>query len=70
MTGRLYAGASGFSYPSWKGGFYPADARNEDFLRLYAARVNSVELNNTFYRVPPEDQFDVDLGVALGHGRG
>lgn len=58
MKGNLYAGASGFSYPSWRGGFYPADGRPEDFLRLYARRVNSVELNNTFYRVPPEDQFD------------
>jgi uncharacterized protein YecE (DUF72 family) len=58
MTGRLYAGASGFSYPSWKGDFYPDDAKSEDFLRLYAERVNTVELNNTFYRVPPEDQFD------------
>jgi uncharacterized protein YecE (DUF72 family) len=58
VNGRLYAGASGFSYPSWKGGFYPADARPEDFLRLYAERVNAVELNTTFYRVPPEDQFD------------
>jgi uncharacterized protein YecE (DUF72 family) len=58
VSGRLYAGASGFSYPSWKGEFYPADARPEDFLRLYGERVNAVELNNTFYRVPPEDQFD------------
>jgi uncharacterized protein YecE (DUF72 family) len=58
VSGTLYAGASGFSYPSWKGGFYPADARPEDFLRLYGERVNAVELNNTFYRVPPEDQFD------------
>lgn len=58
MSGRLYTGASGFSYPSWKGDFYPADAKPEDFLRLYAERVNAVELNNTFYRVPPEDQFD------------
>jgi uncharacterized protein YecE (DUF72 family) len=58
VSGRLYTGASGFSYPSWKGGFYPADAKPEDFLRLYGERVNAVELNNTFYRVPPEDQFD------------
>ena len=58
MTGKLYAGASGFSYPPWKGEFYPADAKPEDFLRLYAKRVNAVELNNTFYRVPPEDHFD------------
>ena len=58
MSGTLYTGASGFSYPSWKGGFYPADAKPDDFLRLYAERVNTVELNNTFYRVPAEDQFD------------
>jgi uncharacterized protein YecE (DUF72 family) len=58
VSGTLYAGASGFSYPSWKGGFYPDDAKPEGFLRLYAERVNAVELNNTFYRVPPEDQFD------------
>ena len=58
MSGRLYAGASGFSYPSWKGGFYPADAKPDTFLHHYAERVNTVELNNTFYRVPEEDQFD------------
>ena len=51
VTGRLYAGASGFSYPCWRGGFYPADAKPDTFLRLYAERVNAVELNNTFYRV-------------------
>jgi uncharacterized protein YecE (DUF72 family) len=58
VTGRLYTGASGFSYPSWRGGFYPDDARPDTFLRHYAERVNAVELNNTFYRVPEEDQFD------------
>jgi uncharacterized protein YecE (DUF72 family) len=58
VTGRLYAGASGFSYPSWRGGFYPADAKPDTFLGRYAERVNAVELNNTFYRVPEEDQFD------------
>ena len=58
MTGRLYTGASGFSYASWKGGFYPAEAKPDSFLRHYAERVNAVELNNTFYRVPEEDQFD------------
>ena len=42
MTGRLYAGASGFSYPSWKGGFYPADAKPDTFLRHYAERVNAM----------------------------
>ena len=53
----LQVGASGFSYASWKPGFYPADARPEDFLRLYAERLSTVELNNTFYRLPAEEQF-------------
>jgi uncharacterized protein YecE (DUF72 family) len=56
--GTLYAGSSGFSYPSWRGAFYPADAKPETFLRHYAERLNTVELNNTFYRVPEEGQFD------------
>jgi uncharacterized protein YecE (DUF72 family) len=56
VTG-LYVGTSGFSFPTWKGGFYPADAKPADFLRLYAERLPSVELNNTFYRLPAESTF-------------
>jgi uncharacterized protein YecE (DUF72 family) len=57
VTG-LYVGASGFSYASWKGGFYPSDAKPADFLRHYAERLSTVELNNTFYRLPAEAQFE------------
>jgi uncharacterized protein YecE (DUF72 family) len=57
VTG-LYVGASGFSYASWKGGFYPAEAKPGDFLRFYAERLSTVELNNTFYRLPAEAQFE------------
>jgi uncharacterized protein YecE (DUF72 family) len=53
----VYAGASGFSYPSWKPGFYPADAKPEEFLRRYAERLPSVELNTTGYRLPAEGSF-------------
>ncbi len=52
-----YVGASGFSYPSWRPGFYPDGARPEEFLRLYSERLATVELNNTFYRLPSEEQF-------------
>jgi uncharacterized protein YecE (DUF72 family) len=55
---RLYVGTSGFSYPSWRGGFYPADAKPPDFLRHYAERLPTVELNSTFYQLPAEDQFE------------
>jgi uncharacterized protein YecE (DUF72 family) len=53
---RLYVGTSGFSYASWKPGFYPADAKPRDFLRHYAERLPTVELNATFYRLPWEEQ--------------
>jgi uncharacterized protein YecE (DUF72 family) len=52
----LYVGTSGFSYGSWRGGFYPVDARPRDFLRFYAERLPSVELNATFYQLPSEEQ--------------
>lgn len=54
----MYAGASGFSYPSWCGGFYPRDAKPADFLRLYAERLPAVELNTTFYRLPSQEQLE------------
>lgn len=56
VTGA-YVGASGFSYPSWKPDFYPADAKPEEFLRRYAERLPSVELNTTGYRLPAEGHF-------------
>jgi uncharacterized protein YecE (DUF72 family) len=56
VTG-LYVGASGFSYPSWKPGFYPAGTKPSDFLRYYAERLPTVELNTTGYRLPAEQQF-------------
>ena len=55
---RLCAGTSGFSYASWRPGFYPAGARPGDFLRLYSERLSSVELNATFYRLPSEEQLE------------
>jgi uncharacterized protein YecE (DUF72 family) len=54
---RAYVGASGFSYTEWRGSFYPADAKPPEFLGHYAERLDAVELNNTFYRLPAEEQF-------------
>ncbi len=48
----LHAGTSGFSYPAWKGTFYPKDMKEADFLRQYAAKLDTVEINSTFYRMP------------------
>jgi uncharacterized protein YecE (DUF72 family) len=54
---RASVGASGWSYPSWKPGFYPAGTPQRDFLRHYAARFDTVELNSTAYGLPSEDRF-------------
>ncbi len=54
---ELYAGSSGWSYPSWRPDFYPAGLANDEFLGHYSARLPSVELNTTGYRLPAEDQF-------------
>lgn len=55
---RLYVGSSGFSYPSWRPGFYPEGAKPAEFLAHYAKRLPSVELNSTFYHLPAEGQFE------------
>jgi uncharacterized protein YecE (DUF72 family) len=56
VTGA-YVGTSGFSYPSWRGGFYPEKARPAEFLEWFSERLPSVELNTSFYQLPSEDQF-------------
>jgi uncharacterized protein YecE (DUF72 family) len=55
---RAHVGTSGWSYPSWKPGFYPADAKPAEFLGHYARRFPTVELNTTGYRLPAEGQFE------------
>ena len=51
---RAYVGTSGWSYKEWKGSFYPSDLPADAMLRYYAERLPSVEVNNSFYRVPSE----------------
>src|SRR5580698_2885239 len=48
----LYAGTSGFAYPAWKPDFYPPKLPQKDFLKHYATRLNSVEINYTFRQLP------------------
>jgi len=48
----LYAGTSGFAYAAWKPGFYPAKLPAKQFLNHYAQRLNCVEINYTFRRLP------------------
>lgn len=49
---HLFAGTSGFAYPSWKPDFYPAKLASKNFLQYYATRLNAVEINYTFRQLP------------------
>ena len=51
---RVIVGTSGYSYREWKGTFYPADLPAAQMLPFYASHFGSVEINNTFYRMPEE----------------
>ena len=58
MRGRLRVGTSGFHYRHWRGVFYPKDVPTEKWLRYYARHFDTVEINNTFYRLPEIETFD------------
>jgi uncharacterized protein YecE (DUF72 family) len=49
---KLYTGTSGFAYPSWRPRFYPEKLPEKKFLEHYASRLNCVEINYTFRRLP------------------
>lgn len=52
---QIFTGTSGFSYPEWCGHFYPEALPGAQMLRYYASRLATVEINNTFYRMPNQD---------------
>ncbi len=51
---NLWVGTSGYSYKEWKGTFYPEDLPEKQMLAFYGGRFRTVEINNTFYRMPKE----------------
>ncbi|MEW6486670.1 MAG: DUF72 domain-containing protein [Thermodesulfobacteriota bacterium] len=51
---ELYVGTSGYSYPEWKGLFYPEKIAPKEMLRFYGERLNAVEINYTFHHMPTE----------------
>jgi uncharacterized protein YecE (DUF72 family) len=55
---RVWFGTSGFGYKEWKPMFYPRDVPEKDFLRYYSSRLNSVEIDYTFYRIPSVKTID------------
>jgi uncharacterized protein YecE (DUF72 family) len=54
----IYVGTSGYSYKEWKGSFYPERIPAKDMLFFYGSHFKSVELNNTFYRVPQRSMIE------------
>lgn len=54
---ELRIGTSGWQYPYWKEAFYPAAIPQARWLEYYATRFSTVEVNNTFYRLPPAETF-------------
>lgn len=58
MTGRVHIGTSGWHYKHWIGLFYPEGIAPSQMLPFYIRRFDTVEVNNTFYRLPASSTFD------------
>jgi uncharacterized protein YecE (DUF72 family) len=54
-TMETFIGTSGFSYPAWRGSFYPEKLPPARMLAFYSQQLRTVEINNTFYRMPKAD---------------
>ena len=54
----LHVGTSGYSYKEWKGSFYPEKIPAKDMLHYYSERLSTVEINNTFYRMPQQSMLE------------
>jgi uncharacterized protein YecE (DUF72 family) len=69
---KIHVGTSGYSYKEWKGRFYPEKISAKEMLRFYSGRLDTVEINNTFYHMPREsvllswaEQVPADFVFAL-----
>lgn len=63
---QFFIGTSGYSYPAWRGRFYPEKFPTRDMLSYYARRFNTVEINNSFYRMPIADDVQSWAGQVPG----
>jgi uncharacterized protein YecE (DUF72 family) len=58
MRGDVRIGTSGWVYPHWKGDYYPEDLPQRDWFGHYVRDFDTVEINNTFYRLPKPETFE------------
>ncbi len=56
--GKAYIGTSGWLYPHWRGTFYPKGLLHKEEFAYYSIFFNNVEINNSFYRLPPRQVFE------------
>ncbi len=64
---NVHVGTSGFAYKEWQGKFYPEKISPKDMLRFYSNRLNTVEINNTFYHLPKKDLLTSWAGQVPDH---
>ena len=64
MTGRAFVGTSGWAYTSWRPKFYPEGTKSGQFLRYYATRLGTIEINYTFNHLPTEKNVAVWTGAT------
>jgi len=55
---KIHIGTSGWNYKHWKRTFYPEELTQKKWLEYYTARFKTVEINNSFYKLPPKSNFD------------
>lgn len=57
QKGKIHIGTSGWHYKHWIGNFYPESMKPEDYFDFYMKHFDTVEINNSFYKLPPENTF-------------
>ena len=57
LARRIRIGCSGWQYKHWRGDFYPAELPTSRWFAHYARTFDTVEINNSFYRLPPAETF-------------
>src|SRR2546423_14235731 len=66
MTPTIHIGTSGWHYKHWMSVFYPTGTSASDMFKFYAKHFDTVEINNSFYKLPTIETFEKWRGAAAG----